>query len=546
MNITRAASKIAAPPCHRLKLSSASSPASSRSFRYNAVLLFVLFVTFPKIVVGVCTPHNGPDGFPFPVPWRPEDDLTLAVGACLRETPDGSCPSFAADSNGTGCNDGGVNGKIGDWDVSVVSFMVRLFINQPLFNADITNWNTETVTSMHEMFRDASNFTINLSRWNVAKVANMNSMFRKATQYNVALCGTTWVSSTAIRENMFTGAGANAKIAKSPCSCLPGSFLAISSLTECEKCPSGKYQNENVFTKNSCSKLCSPGKYSNETGRTSDADCKLCSPGKYSNETGRTSDADCKLCSPGKYSNETGRTSNDQCTNCAPGLYSSEAGEAIYSCKNCLATKYSVVSASNSCKPCPTGWEPTKPHSSCTISSNPLNIRLIVGVTVAAFAASIFAFFLCRIFRQQKESHQVELEDHREETRRLLSLLQTEIEQISEGRQIEFNDLTWEKRLAAGAGGEVWKGKWRMMSEQHVAIKRIFLTDQAEQFRAEDFWNNLNLNGLTGSNRIGESKSDWSKISFPEVESVPAVTADISWTLEKEISLLMRIKPHPR
>jgi hypothetical protein len=132
------------------------------------------------------------------------------------------------------------------------------------------------------------------------------------------------------------------------------------------------------------------------------------------------------------------------------------------------------------------------------------------------------------------------------------SLLQTEIAQISEGRQIEFNDLTWEKKLAAGAGGEVWKGKWRMMPEQYVAIKRIFLTDKDAKFRANDFWKNLS----NGSN--GESKNDiisfdsvpttasvQSKISFSEVENMP-VAADISWTLEKEISLLMRIKPHPR
>ena len=70
----------------------------------------LLHMASKTTVEAFCTPVNG-------------TDLTTAVNACLKETPDGSCPHFAASSDSPGCGHGGVNGVIGDWDVSSVTDM---------------------------------------------------------------------------------------------------------------------------------------------------------------------------------------------------------------------------------------------------------------------------------------------------------------------------------------------------------------------------------------------------------------------------------------
>ena len=60
----------------------------------------------------------------------------------------GICPLFAAASNSDGCNNGGVNGIMGDWDVSGVCDMYELFDSKSSFNADISKWITSSVISM--------------------------------------------------------------------------------------------------------------------------------------------------------------------------------------------------------------------------------------------------------------------------------------------------------------------------------------------------------------------------------------------------------------
>jgi hypothetical protein len=74
--------------------------------------------------------------------------LSTAVNACLSESGTGNCPNFAAASNGAGCNNGGVNGVIGDWDVSQVTSFENVFHLKEFFNADISKWDTSSVTTM--------------------------------------------------------------------------------------------------------------------------------------------------------------------------------------------------------------------------------------------------------------------------------------------------------------------------------------------------------------------------------------------------------------
>ena len=83
----------------------------------------LLHMASKTMVEAFCTPVNG-------------TSLQTAVNACLKETPDGSCPNLAALSDSPGCGYGGVNGVIGDWDVSSVTdmrFSTSLSFSLPLF-----------------------------------------------------------------------------------------------------------------------------------------------------------------------------------------------------------------------------------------------------------------------------------------------------------------------------------------------------------------------------------------------------------------------------
>ena len=68
----------------------------------------LLHMASKTTVEAFCTPAN-------------KTSLQEAVNGCLKETPDGSCPFLAASSDSPGCGNGGVNGVIGDWDVSSVT-----------------------------------------------------------------------------------------------------------------------------------------------------------------------------------------------------------------------------------------------------------------------------------------------------------------------------------------------------------------------------------------------------------------------------------------
>ena len=84
-----------------------------------------MIFSLPLVVFGVCTPE---DGTTCGASQRTTCDLYKALDACTAETPDGSCPKFAAATNGIGYGgNGGVNGKIGEWDTSKITNMNALF-----------------------------------------------------------------------------------------------------------------------------------------------------------------------------------------------------------------------------------------------------------------------------------------------------------------------------------------------------------------------------------------------------------------------------------
>jgi surface protein len=105
--------------------------------------------------------------------------------------------------------------KIGDWNVSNVTNMERLFLeadklhnfNEPLnkwnvskvenmsdmfsrckmFNQPLNNWDVSNVKDMDSMFSNCEMFNQPLNNWNVSKVENMHSMFNRCTMFNQPL-----------------------------------------------------------------------------------------------------------------------------------------------------------------------------------------------------------------------------------------------------------------------------------------------------------------------------------------------------------------------
>lgn len=73
---------------------------------------------------------------------------------------------------------------IGKWDVSNVTDMSDLFINEKNFNEDISEWKVHNVIDMSYMFYDAKKFNQDISEWNVSHVEYMSNMFCGAINFN--------------------------------------------------------------------------------------------------------------------------------------------------------------------------------------------------------------------------------------------------------------------------------------------------------------------------------------------------------------------------
>ena len=103
-------------------------------------------------------------------------------------------------------------GVIGEWDVSQITDMSKLFLKNNIFNEDISNWNVSNVTNMNGMFYGATNFNQPIGSWNVSNVTNMGGMFYNATNFNqplgyVDVNNTGWnVSNVTNMMGMFYGA----------------------------------------------------------------------------------------------------------------------------------------------------------------------------------------------------------------------------------------------------------------------------------------------------------------------------------------------------
>ena len=101
---------------------------------------------------------------------------------------------------------GAFDQDIGDWDVSNVTDMRGIFANTSAFNQDIGDWGVSSVTNMRYMFSYASAFNQDIGDWDVSSVIYMRGMFRYASAFNQDI-GDWDVSSVANMRSMFWNAG---------------------------------------------------------------------------------------------------------------------------------------------------------------------------------------------------------------------------------------------------------------------------------------------------------------------------------------------------
>jgi surface protein len=79
------------------------------------------------------------------------------------------------------------NIPIGNWDVSKVTNMEKLFMNYSNFNEPLNGWNVSSVTNMSKMFRKCKSFNQPLDNWNVSNVSKMDYMFSVCSTFNQPL-----------------------------------------------------------------------------------------------------------------------------------------------------------------------------------------------------------------------------------------------------------------------------------------------------------------------------------------------------------------------
>ena len=81
-------------------------------------------------------------------------------------------------------SDTSFDGPIGNWDVSNVVSMERMFYRAKTFNQDIGGWDVSNVEDMSIMFHTADEFNSDIGNWNVSSVQQMDYMFGYARDFN--------------------------------------------------------------------------------------------------------------------------------------------------------------------------------------------------------------------------------------------------------------------------------------------------------------------------------------------------------------------------
>ena len=117
----------------------------------------------------------------------PEGESRTTLPVCAEYFTPSSRSSLLAAINLWGVDSLAATMAFGDialWDVSAVTNMANLFLNDTLFNSDISTWDISNVTDVSGMFKNALSFNGDLSSWDVSSVTNMNSMFENAESFS--------------------------------------------------------------------------------------------------------------------------------------------------------------------------------------------------------------------------------------------------------------------------------------------------------------------------------------------------------------------------
>ena len=93
---------------------------------------------------------------------------------------------------------------VGDFDVSEIKTMARVFRGEAIFNSDVSHWATKQVSSMSAMFYSAEAFNADVTQWNTGSVTDMGFMFYGATAFNQGIGN--WTTTNVFDMNgMFSG-----------------------------------------------------------------------------------------------------------------------------------------------------------------------------------------------------------------------------------------------------------------------------------------------------------------------------------------------------
>ncbi len=332
----------------------------------------------------------------------------ICTGGCLGETPDGSCPLFAASNDATG----NPHGVIGEWDVSRVTDMSNMFASSAfngdisewntgavismadmfkysVFNGDISKWNTGAVISMDFMFVSAESFNSDLSEWNTGAVTNMELMFMHATVFNQDLSKWDTGKVTSMRQMFMHATVFNQDLSKWNTGVVSDMYsmfwnsgfkrtlcggqwgLAFSSSSGTKGrygcCPAGSYMSKpqlDPFTAGEACSQCPPGSFGSASSNDdTNPLCFTCEPGKYNNNYGATS---CDTCASDSYSIGGASSCSYSATTCPAGTYASgtacqPCSAGMYNlniggkCAVCSAGKYSTTTGSTDCDICSAG-----------------------------------------------------------------------------------------------------------------------------------------------------------------------------------------------
>ena len=81
--------------------------------------------------------------------------------------------------------DNNFNQDIGNWDVSSVTDMDYMFLDDSAFNQDIGNWDVSSVTDMTYMFGYSSAFNQDIGNWDVDNVTQCSSFSTNTPQWTL-------------------------------------------------------------------------------------------------------------------------------------------------------------------------------------------------------------------------------------------------------------------------------------------------------------------------------------------------------------------------